>query len=121
MAKKDDQTIPHSENANGEISTIRDILMGHKISENEVRFEAIEARIEQMELSFNDKMKDLESKFEAHYQRLNNDSEQRFDNLEKTFSASQQQFHEKIQTLRRQERENLSNLLSQLSKNLLDD
>ena len=121
MAKKENNNISNSGISSGEIGTIRDILMGQQISQNEERFEIIEARIEKMEERFNNRIKTLENKLEEQHTTSQGDFTKRFEILETKLSNSQQSFNEKIDLLRRKEREKLSTLLAQLSQHLLEE
>ena len=121
MAKKESENNTKPEVSSGEIGTIRDILMGHQISQNEDRFNEIEARIKRMEEHFNNKLKNLETKADEQHKFINDDFHKKMETLENLLITNQDRFHEKMDMVKRQERERLSTLLGQLSKNLLDD
>ena len=62
MSKKD-----NSQNSNGpslgEISTIRDILMGQQINDFESKFEALQEQLDKVEAKLADKIKDLSAAY----------------------------------------------------------
>lgn len=86
----------------GEISTIRDILMGQQINEFQKKFDEV-----------NDKNVALEKMFEQKVQTLEKDMKSKMDELEKGMSAR----FDKLEALLKDNVNNLESKLSSSSKN----
>ncbi|MEL6867707.1 MAG: hypothetical protein AAFP19_25000, partial [Bacteroidota bacterium] len=65
MAKKENNNM-----GLGEITTIRDILMGQQMNEYEERFQAMEQRIDTMETNFNLRLQELEQAFNTRQEAM---------------------------------------------------
>ncbi len=66
----------------GEISTIRDILMGQQMSEYNERFKEMEASQEKSKKEVEDQIKDLDKALDKRLSTLEKDINSRFDKLE---------------------------------------
>ena len=81
MSKKD-----NSQNTNGpslgEISTIRDILMGQHINDFESKFEALQQQLEKVEAKLADKIKELSAATKAQHKEMNKETAARFANMQ---------------------------------------
>lgn len=73
MSKKD-----NTQNMNGaslgEISTIRDILMGQHINDFESKFDSLQKQLEKLEAKLTDKIKDLSSATKAQQKEINKET-----------------------------------------------
>lgn len=81
MSKKD-----NSQNSNGpslgEISTIRDILMGQHINDFESKFDALQLQLEKIEAKLSDKIKDLSAANKAEHKEMNKETAARFASMQ---------------------------------------
>jgi len=58
----------------GEISTIRDILMGQHINDFESKFKSMQDKMKQMEDKINEKMKNLSADLKSHSKDLSSET-----------------------------------------------
>lgn len=81
MSKKD-----NSQNTNGpslgEISTIRDILMGQHINDFESKFEALQQQLEKVETKLADKIKDLSATTKTANKEMGKETAARFASIQ---------------------------------------
>ena len=81
MSKKD-----NSQNMNGatlgEISTIRDILMGQHINDFESRFDSLQKQIEKVESKLAEKMKELSATTKALHKEMDKETAARFASMQ---------------------------------------
>lgn len=82
MSKKDQDTSNSNGATLGEISTIRDILMGGHINEFESKFNIIQERISDMEAKLGQKIEELKSEASSERKSLNKEMTARFVKLE---------------------------------------
>lgn len=82
MSKKD-----NSQNMNGaslgEISTIRDILMGQQINDFESRFDSLQQQLEKVEAKLANKIKELSAATKSQQKEMDKETSARFANLQK--------------------------------------
>ena len=67
----------------GDISMIRDILMGQQMSEYESRFQEISNLLQQMSEKFEQQLATLKEEHAAQMQQMQEANQQRFEKLEK--------------------------------------
>lgn len=81
MSKKD-----NSQNTNGatlgEISTIRDILMGQQINDFESRFDALQLKLEKVEAKLADKIKELSAATKSQHKEIDKETASRFASMQ---------------------------------------
>ena len=82
MSKKDN-SISSNGATLGEISTIRDILMGQQISEFEAKFNMLQANLSDVESKLVQKIKDLSSNSQSNHKEFAKETNARFNQLEK--------------------------------------
>ncbi len=102
----------------GEISTIRNILMGQQMDDYDSRFKELKEYIERVEASLNSKLKELEQRQVAHNEEMQKTFTAKLDHLE---GLLLQNIHEvKANNLEstNQERQNLAQLLAEMSDRL---
>ena len=77
MSKKD-----NLQNTNGpslgEISTIRDILMGQHINDFESQFASLQQKLDKVEAKLTDKIKELSAATKAQHKEMNKETSSRF-------------------------------------------
>ncbi len=103
----------------GEISTIRDILMGQQMAEYHDKFDAIAKREEEMEKALIDRINQLEKDINNRINALEKDVNNRFDKLEKTLNDKVEMLENKINDTSRSDKHELGNLLKGISETLL--
>ncbi len=81
MSKKD-----NSQNMNGatlgEISTIRDILMGQHINDFESKFDSLQQQLEKVEAKLNDKIKELSATTKSQHKDIDKETSARFASMQ---------------------------------------
>jgi len=124
MSKKDN----HSSNNGaslGEISTIRDILMGQHINDFEAQFQALQKQLERVEDKFTQKIKDLSSNSNALNRELNKDMIARFSQLESLtdsrFSEMESTTDGRIGQLEQSLKDGLTDLQNKMEESSMND
>ena len=114
---------PHQQNAGptlGEISTIRNILMGNHMAEYSTQFKEIQSKFDatnkeqeerfgKMEVDMNDRMDKIEEAMNA-----------RFDKLEALLTDNVQRLHERVNTVSGTDKADLGRLLAEVSNRLIN-
>lgn len=117
---------------NGEISTIRDILMGAHIAEYEANFLSIrelleksdidvDTRIKALEKNVNERFADLEQNTTKWLDALEKNMNKRFEESERLLQAKVSELDEKINKVSQVDKANLGEMLAHLSKNLINN
>ena len=113
MSKKD-----NSQNSNGpslgEISTIRDILMGQQINDFESKFEALQEQLDKVEAKLADKIKDLSAATNAASKEMNKETAARF-------ASMQNETEGRIAQVERSLHDGLADLQQQMEDSSLND
>jgi|AntRauTorckE5430_2_1112549.scaffolds.fasta_scaffold02604_5 DNA anti-recombination protein RmuC len=103
----------------GELSTIRNILMGQQMAEYEKSFKEVNDTINQKEAEKNQQIKALENRIEERFDNLDKDMKDRFDRLEAFLLENVRQINERISEVSTSDKTNLGQLLAEVSVNLL--
>lgn len=90
MSKKDNHSSDNGASL-GEISTIRDILMGQHINEFETKFQTLQQQLKDVENKLSEKINELSSNAVSSNKELSKDMVARFSQLQ---SASESRFAE---------------------------
>ncbi len=113
MSKKD-----NSQNSNspslGEISTIRDILMGQQINDFESKFEALQQQLDKVEAKLTDKIKDLSAATKAANKEMEKETAARF-------ASMQNETEGRIAQVERSLQDGLADLQQQMEDSSLND
>ncbi|MEM6321124.1 MAG: hypothetical protein AAF960_25905 [Bacteroidota bacterium] len=104
----------------GEISTIRNILMGQQMQEYDGRFESVQESLNVLEAAFNEKLSHLEKNTENRLQELQNDMSERFDKLEQLLVSNVEDLHKKVDKVTGDDRQKMGQLFAEMSKRLLE-
>ncbi len=104
----------------GEISTIRDILMGQQIAEFEKRFAEIKSQEEKMERDIQKKITSLEKDIDSRLSALEKDMGNRFDKLESLIKDNINALDGKLNKVTKSDKEMLGQLLQDMGKKLLN-
>ena len=113
---------PHQQNAGptpGEISTIRNILMGQQMQEYDGRFEGVQENLNVLEASLNEKLSSLEKQTEHRLKELQNDMSERFDKLEQLLMGNIKDLHEKVDKVTGDDRQQMGEFFAEMGKKLL--
>lgn len=103
----------------GEITTIRNILMGQQMQEYDGRFENLQENLNILEASLNEKISALEKRTENRLQELHSDIAERFDKLEKLIINNVEDLHIKVDRVSGNDRQKMGELFAEMSKRLL--
>ena len=106
-------------NGIGEISTIRDILMGQQMSEDNSRFESIEAELVRVETTINEKIDEMQAQTNARFSALEQEMSERFDRLEELLMENTTQLNQKIEAVSTDDKAHLGQMLSDIGKALM--
>ena len=129
MSKKDNQ--PTNNGAPlGEISTIRDILMGEHINQFEAKFASLQQKLSETEAKLNQKIKDLAADAKAQRKELaketsnqiahlEDQSNNRFSSLEKSLTDGLADLQQMMEDASLNDKERIGQLLMEAGKNLL--
>ena len=102
----------------GEISTIRDILMGEQMNEYNSRFKEVEAQMVKMQQETKAFIKDIEDRQINALEQLRSDVFKRLDELEELLSQKSEELDEKIDDTTSSDRSRLGELLQELGQQL---
>ena len=127
----------------GEISTIRDILMGQQMSEYELRFKQLEAylreaeqalqakidnlsgssstQLTQLEEQTQDRFSKLEHTINDQFNELENITTNRFSQLEKLLSENAERLQQEIKQASKSDRQRVGSLLLSMGNQLLEE
>ena len=119
MAKKEN-TNGNGTSGGGDITMLRDILMGQQINEYDGRFDSIEDLLKEQETAFNTKIQTLEKKLTKQLLQSQEDTKARLNTLEKRLISDMQEVDSKLHQQRTQERRKIGQMLLEMSKQFLD-
>ena len=105
----------------GEISAIRDILMGEQMVQYNDRFDQLESRVNAMEKDFNQKLDELEKRQAAALQAFREETANRLASLEQQLNTRANTLEEKINTVSESDRVKLGQMLRDLGQQLSGD
>ncbi len=103
----------------GEISTIRNILMGNQMQEYEAKFETLKKESQDISKSTNEKVKSLEAEMNKRFDDLEKDLAKRMNKLEQILIENKTKMEEKIVEERKGDQELLGHLFKEISEKLL--
>ena len=113
MAKKDNNLASNGASL-GEISTIRDILMGQHINDFESKFQSLATKLSALEDKMTKKIKDLDSNIKASQKDFSNDTTSHFEQLEEKTDSRFAQLEQSLQ-------DGLTDLRNALEESSLND
>ena len=117
MAKKED---PNGTMNLGELSTIRNILMGQQMNEYDSRFAEVEKLIVDSEEKSNQKLNALAEKTAQQMDALKAEMSERFDKLESLLMDNVSKLNQKMEATSRDDKHELGKFLSEVGKKLMD-
>ena len=119
MAKKEN-TNGNGTSGVGDITTLRNILMGQQIDEYDGRFEHLEERVKDQEIAVQKKIQLLEKQIEDQTLQSQNDMLMRLTKLENLLLDTMQGVTSKVAKQRAEERRALGKMLLEMSKRFLE-
>lgn len=108
-------------NGLGDISTIRDILMGQQIDEYESKFVEMREELNKMEQHFIKRLDSLNVTVEDKSSGLEEEINQRFEKLEKLLANSIEKIERRIEKTSTDDKVRLGKMFAKISKQLLDE
>ncbi len=121
MSKKNHLSDTNQSQQSGEISIIRDILMGHQISEYEQRFNQLDERLNQLEEIFHQRIDYLSANISDREAQSNRDFSDRMDRLENLIASSIENLNTKIDKVTNEDKKKLGKMMAELSQKLIGE
>ena len=103
----------------GEISTIRNILMGEQMSQYENRFAEMQTALEKAQEELGNELRATASGTDDRLTNLERDMNARFDKLEKMLSDSVAQMNTRMDKISTADKKQLGEMLATLSQKLI--
>lgn len=103
----------------GEISTIRNILMGQQMADYNNRFQELKDHLEKVETSLNSRLKEIEQQHTAQYEEMQKVFTAKLDRLESLLLQNIKDVDVAANEKTTQERQNMAQLLAEMSDRLL--
>jgi len=104
----------------GEITTIRDILMGGHINQYESQFTEIRNNFTRNDADKDARFKALEEEMNQRFNTLQADMNSRFDKLEALLTENVQRLNERVNTVSTSDKADLGRLLAEVSNRLIN-
>lgn len=105
----------------GEISTIRDILMGEQIGEYHARFKAIDEQIAKLAETLHHKIDALEEQQQSAMDTMEHNTQTQFNKLEQLIEANFVKLQDKLEKVSRDDKMRLGKMLDKVSKQLMGE
>jgi len=103
----------------GEISTIRNILMGEQMDDYNNRFQQLKDHLEKVETSLSSRLKEIEKQQEAQSKEMQEVFTAKLDHLENLLLQNIKEVDVAANEKTTQERQNMAQLLAEMSDRLL--
>lgn len=103
----------------GEISMIRDILMGKQISEFQKKFDAAEEKTNHLNKLVDEKFKTLEDELRSQIGEMENNINARLDSLENMIKDNVADLEWKISDTSKNDKEMIGHMLQEMGKKLI--
>ncbi|MEM8908257.1 MAG: hypothetical protein AAGD05_10465 [Bacteroidota bacterium] len=122
MSKKENH---HSSTADaktlGDISIIRNILMGQQMSEYQEQFAQLNNRLDLMEKAFNAQIKNLDQEHKDRHKSMEKEMTHNFKRLEKLIIESTEALDKKLEKVSYEDKKRLGKMMGDLSKKLIGE
>jgi exonuclease VII large subunit len=105
----------------GDISMIRDILMGQHLSEIESRFAETNGRIQQLEQDLRKSMQEQEDRSNQRFSKLTEEMNERFARMQKNLDDNTKMLDEKINRTSKTDKAIIGAMLIEIGKQLVED
>lgn len=103
----------------GELSTIRNILMGQQMSEYEQRFGHLEEKLNAESQSQGESLVNFQAETKDRFAAFEKEMSDRFDRLEKTLKDGLEKLQNQNEATRKNDNEALGKMLSEIGKKLM--
>lgn len=117
--KENAGTSPAGAGGLGDISMIRDILMGQQINEFDKKFNELDSSLNTIENALNEKIRLLKQQNEQRFDALEKEVHERFDLLEKLVRENTQMLMETIKQSSKNDKHSIGKLFSEMSQKLM--
>lgn len=104
----------------GEISTIRNILMGEQMSQYETKFQALQEDLSKARLQLEKDLKGAANATDDRLSKLEKDMNVRFDKLEQLLSDSLDSMNQKLEATSHADKQQLGKMFAEIGKKLMD-
>jgi DNA anti-recombination protein RmuC len=104
----------------GEISTIRNILMGGHMQQYDQTFADINARFDANDKDKDERFQALEAQMNQRFELLSKEMNDRFDKLEALLADNVQKLNERVDTVSTTDKADLGRLLAEVSNRLIN-
>lgn len=104
----------------GEISTIRNILMGGHMQQYDKTFDDINARFDANDKDKDERFQALEAQMDQRFEALTNEMNDRFDKLEALLTDNVQKLNDRINAVSTTDKADLGRLLAEVSNRLIN-
>jgi hypothetical protein len=105
----------------GELSTIRNILMGQQMAEYKQSFEGVNQTINEKEAETNEKLQALEKRMNERFANLEKDMNNRFDRLEALLMQNVKEINEHVANKSKNDKADLGRMLATISEQLIGE
>jgi DNA anti-recombination protein RmuC len=105
----------------GDISMIRDILMGQQINDYDKRFSEVNQRAQQMEQDLRQTIKALEDRTHQRMQQMTDETNDRFARLQKNLDDNTLMLEERIMRTSKADKALIGAMLIEIGKQLIGD
>jgi ElaB/YqjD/DUF883 family membrane-anchored ribosome-binding protein len=108
-------------NGIGDVSMIRDILMGQHINEFENRFSEISNRVQQLEQDLRKVMQEQEDRTNQRFSKMTEEMNDRFARVQKNLDDNTKMLDEKINRTSKADKAIIGAMLIEIGKQLVDE
>lgn len=105
----------------GELSTIRNILMGQQMAEYKQSFATVNQTINEKEAQTNEHIQDLKNQINERFENLERDTNARFDRLEALLMQNVREINDRIAAKSKSDKADLGRMLAAISKQLIGE
>lgn len=105
----------------GDISMIRDILMGQQMTDYDKRFADVSQRIQQLETDLRHAIKALEDRTHQRMQQMTDETNERFARIQKNLDDNTQMLEDRIARTSKTDKAIIGAMLIEIGKQLVND
>lgn len=117
---EENQNLQNNQPTPGEITTIRNILMGGHINQYESQFTEIRDNFSKNNADKDARFQALEEEMNRRFNTLQADMNSRFDKLEALLTENVQRLNERVNTVSTSDKADLGRLLAEVSNRLIN-
>ncbi len=105
----------------GDISMIRDILMGQQMNDYDSRFGEVNKRIQQLELDLRQTIKSLEDRTHQRMQQMTEENNERFARLQQNLDDNTKMLEDRIARTSKADKAIIGAMLIEIGKQLVNE